>query len=212
MSEKPLVSVLTPTYERAELLTGAIGNVRVQTYRPLEHVVVSDGQDAALRAILAPMASPPDGYPPPDVPLVFAELGRNWSSFLPDAYAWAPVTVATLLARGEYHAWLADDERMDPDHLETLVDALEAAGADFAYSKTRMWSPVGQGTSWLIGKEPPERGQITHCVYRADLLKRGLYHYGDSRASDWRTIERWLAAGATYAFVDRETFTHRADR
>jgi glycosyltransferase involved in cell wall biosynthesis len=38
-----LVSVVTGTWHRHELLMEAIKNVRAQTYRPLEHVIVSDG-------------------------------------------------------------------------------------------------------------------------------------------------------------------------
>jgi GT2 family glycosyltransferase len=43
---RPLVSVITPTWQRHELLLEAIENVRQQTYRPIEHVIVSDGPDA----------------------------------------------------------------------------------------------------------------------------------------------------------------------
>ena len=209
MSGRPLVSVLTPTWERHELLLGAIETVRAQTYRPLEHVVVIDGptdhrsmltaESAALEAALSEQPT-----------LRYVSLGRNWSTFLPDCYAAAPMTVAMLLARGEYQCWLADDERMGPDHVERLVELVEAEGADFAYSRVQMYR--ADGSSWVIGRYPPALGEITHALYRAEVLKLGLYVFGDDRTSDWATISRWQSRGARAAFLDRVTMTHRVDR
>jgi len=206
---RPLVSVLTPTWERAELLRGCIENVRAQTYQALEHVIVTDGFDfsGASELILAEQAREPVGCA-----IEYAVLGRNWSTFLPDSFCAAPVTVGMLLASGEYQTWLADDERMDPDHIESLVDALEAAGADFAYSRVQMYRK-GQapGHSYEIGSDPPQLGQITNALYRADLLKRGLFPFGAGMTADWACISRWMQAGATWAYVPRVTLTHRVD-
>lgn len=204
---RPLVSVITPTWERRDLLLEAIESVRQQTYRPLEHVIVSDGPDAALTGSMhdrqIEYAS--------DVSIRFVELGRNWSAFLPDAYAAAPLVVAQLVARGEYQAFLADDERMAPDHIAALVALCEIEGADFAYSKTEMYWRDRPAERWLIGQAPPAYGQITNAVYRADLLKHGLYPVGAGMASDWACFSQWLRAGARWAFLDRVTLTHRAD-
>jgi glycosyltransferase involved in cell wall biosynthesis len=202
---RPLVSVITPTWQRAELLRGCIENVRAQVYRPLEHVVVSDGQDEAAWRATAPDAAT-------DVPVPIVELGRNWSTFLPDSFCAAPMTVGMLVATGDYQTWCADDEVMDPEHIAALVAALESTGADFAYSKVRMHA-VGQTPEhgYDIGTDPPRLGQITNCLYRTTLLRYGLYPFGAGMTSDWACIERWMAAGATWAHVDRVTLTHRYD-
>jgi len=205
---RPLVSILTPTWERSELLAGAIENVRAQTYRPVEHVIVSDGQGdrATYELVMAALSSVSD------VPIRYVALGRNWSSFLVDSFCAAPTTAAMLLAQGEYQAWLADDERMDPEHIELLVALLEARGADFAYSRVRMWMKGTEGSSWVIGTDPPRCGQITNVVYRAEVLRHGLFAFGAGGIGDWATINRWINAGATWAYLDRVTLTHRADR
>jgi hypothetical protein len=202
---RPLVSVITPTWQRAELLRGCVENVRAQVYRPLEHVVVSDGEDpGAWRASTQ--------VPGADVPVQFIELGRNWSSYLPDSFCAAPMTVGMLVASGTYQMWCADDERMDPEHIAALVAALEATGADFAYSRVRMHG-VGQAPEhgYDIGTDPPRLGQITNVLYRTTLLRYGLYPFGAGMTSDWACIERWMAAGARWAYVDRVTLTHRVD-
>ena len=43
MSEQPLVSIITPTYNRAAFLGAAIDSVLAQTYPRLEHIIVDDG-------------------------------------------------------------------------------------------------------------------------------------------------------------------------
>jgi glycosyltransferase involved in cell wall biosynthesis len=210
---RKLVSVLTPTWQRHQLLLGAIENVRASTYRPLEHVLISDGQDDDLaRWILATQFNEPceEVDPVQRVSLRFVQLGRNWSTYLEASFCAAPTTVAMLVARGDYQTWLADDERMAPDHISSLVAALAAASADFAYSRVELVWP-GSGRRAIIGTDPPREGQITNALYRTDLLKRGLYPFGAGMTSDWACIKRWMDAGAVWAFVDRCTLEHQVD-
>lgn len=212
MSEptRKLCSVITPTWQRHELLAAYVQNVRDQTYRPLEIVIVSDGPDPELRALIAEIqVDPPreDG----EVPILFAECGRNWSTYLTDSFCAAPVAVAQLLARGEYQMLSADDQRMEPDHIESLVDAIESAHADFAYSQVSMWWVGRPEHSWIIGADPPTCGQITNYLYRTSLLRKGLYQFGGGMISDWTTAQHWMQQGATWAFVPRVTLHHRAD-
>lgn len=207
---RPLVSVITPTWQRHELLLEAIENVRQQTYPNIEHVIVSDGPDALLGGLLA-YRMVQDGLDP-DVPFTFHELGRNWSSALPDSFCAAPMLAGQLVARGTHQAWLADDERMEPDHIESLVGALEAEAADFAYGRVRLYH-VGQAPEqgFDIGTPTPTMGQITNVLYRSELLRRGLYPLGCGMTSDWACISQWINAGARWAYVDRVTLTHRTD-
>lgn len=204
---RPLVSVLTPTWQRPHLLAVAIENVRAQTYRPLEHVIISDGADfETARVAVAAL----DCAETADVLVRYVALGRNWSSYLPDSFCAAPITVAMLVASGEYQTWCADDERMTPDHIASLVEAVEASGADFAYSKAVLvWPDSPQRT--VIGTDPPREGQITNVLYRTDLLQRGLYPFNAGMTSDWRCISLWQSRGARHAFVDRVTLTHQVD-
>jgi hypothetical protein len=212
MTDRPLVSVLTPTWQRPELLSGAIENVRAQSYRPLEHVIVSDGPDdrETARVAIAALTCAQYADPSRDVSARFVHLGRNWSTYLEQSFCAAPITVAMLLASGAYQMWLADDERMAPDHISSLMEKLVAAGADFAYSKVELTWP-GSGRRETIGTDPPQLGQITNVLYRTEMLKLGLFPFGAGMTSDWACISRWQSKGARHAFVDRVTLTHQVD-
>lgn len=201
MSNRPLVSIITPTWQRHTLLLETIENVREQTYRPLEHIIVSDGPDDELDA----------PYNASDVPVRFAELGRNWSTFLPGSFGVAPLTVGALLARGEYHLWLCDDERMQPDHVAHLVDLIERTGADFVYPQVLLWRASNPGVAWTIGADPPKHGEITNFLYRASALQKAMYRFDCPVEGDWDMVSRWMEAGATWAMSDRCTISHRAD-
>lgn len=205
----PLVSVVTGTWQRHDLLLEAIVNVREQTHRPLEHCIVSDGPDERLRDLVAYVA-----MQRPDVPIRFVELGRQWSEFLGDSMSAAPFKVAQFLARGEYQMWLADDERMlVPDYVERMVRVLEETGCDFAYSKVRMWWADNQpATVWEMGSERPRSGNITSAFYRSALLKHRMFELHVGSGTDWDQIAAWMTAGATWAYIDETLFSHRIDK
>jgi glycosyltransferase involved in cell wall biosynthesis len=208
MSARKLVSVVTGTYNRHELLMGAIENIREQTYPNIEHIIVADGPDPDLMMKVADAIGSMNGGPK----IRYFECGRNWTTYLANSRNAAPIIVAQLLARGEYITWLADDERGTPDHIESLVDALEAAGADFAYSQTDCYWVGRPNHRWVIGTDPPQCGQITNVLYRAKLLEKGLTRLGADPCPDWDQISSWMTAGARWAYVPRVTFEHRADQ
>ena len=58
-----LVPVVTPTWQRRDILTGwCIPSVQAQSYPDAEHIVVSDGPDPELAAVMA--AQYPDAGSP----------------------------------------------------------------------------------------------------------------------------------------------------
>jgi hypothetical protein len=109
--------------------------------------------------------------------------------------------------------WVSDDERMAPDHIEALVDLLESTDSDFVYPYVRMVPGPGIDMAPnIIGSDPPELGQVTHALFRAELLDyRGfMTHVGSG--TDWDQISAWMKAGARWAMLDRVTLAHRVDK
>jgi glycosyltransferase involved in cell wall biosynthesis len=214
VSERKLVSVVTGTYNRHELLLEAIENVRQQTYRPLEHVIVADGPDEDLDAILLEDYIENLNTPEPwRVDIRSYSLGFWSSGLLTDSISAAPFMVAQLLARGDYQMWLADDERMlVPDHIEQLVDLIEQYDADFAYPKVEMTWPDSD-RKVVIGHNPPRNGDVTHMLYRRDALDKGaLFRTHVGSGTDWDAFARLMASGCRWVFNPKVTFTHQVDK
>jgi glycosyltransferase involved in cell wall biosynthesis len=213
---RALVSVVTGSWQRHALLLEAIENIRQQTYRPLEHVVVSDGPDEALCDLIREQAYESvarfDDDDPRRVPLRFVELGFNTTGFLAASFGAVPFATAQWLARGDYQVWMADDERFEPDHIASLVDLLEERDADFVYSLCRVYHVESPHHVTIIGKDPPEYGQVTNVLYRRELLDYRGFRTHVGSGNDWDQVLHWVEVGARWAMLPRATMSHRADK
>lgn len=188
---QPLCSVVTPTWQRHLTLLGrCIPSVAAQTYPNVEHIIVSDGPDPELEALVAGL-----------------ESERIRFEFLPehDPAArwghWARLR-GIELAKGDIIAYLDDDNAWRPAHLQKTVAALTAGDAGFAYSQMHVH---GRG-EYLVGAAPPVYAQIdtSVIVHRRELLELGTWEQS-LPTIDWDLVERWLAGGASWAFVPEVT-------
>lgn len=199
-----LISVVTPTWKRHELLISrCIPSVQAQTWPKVEHVIVSDGPDRPLGNYLHNVVIPDAGNP-----IVYGEVpvhdasGHNWGS--------AARNHAAGLVSGDLIAYLDDDNAYRPDHLQVLAEALEAEPeADFAYSMMQT-HPAGH----IIGMQPPQYGYIdtSLLMHRAGVLDKfgdwplaGQIECHDQHAPDWGVVQQWLNGGAKWTFVPQVT-------
>lgn len=117
LPEHPLVSVVIATRNRPALLADALAAVAAQTYRHWEIVLVNDG-----------------GEPVEEIARnVAGERLRAFSHAESEGPAYARNT-GIAEARGEVVAFLDDDDRLAPEHLQGLVAALADARVGVAYS------------------------------------------------------------------------------
>jgi glycosyltransferase involved in cell wall biosynthesis len=190
----PLVSVVTPTWDRHGVLVDrCIPSVLAQAYCNVEHIVVSDGPDPALRDLV-----------PRDPAIRFAELPtHDWQARWGH---WARLAGIDM-AKGEIIAYLDDDNAFRPDHLRLLVDALLTSGADFAYSRML----VRGGGEYEVGSPPPAYAQIdtSIIVHRAELLQKATWQQS-LPTIDWDLVARWLGVGATWTWVAETTVDYYA--
>lgn len=116
----PLVSVLVRSIDR-NTLKETLASVAKQSYPAIEVLVVA----------AVPNHSPlPEVAPLPDMRLVSTDVALQRS---------AAANKALGLAQGVYALFLDDDDWIAPDHISTLVNALQQApGIDVAYSLTRV--------------------------------------------------------------------------
>lgn len=205
----PLVSVITPTWRRRDvLLSRCLPSVYAQTYLRVEHVVVSDGPDRELDVALANdlWRRPRDRRP-----LVYQWLGEH-DDAPPVDYGSRARNRGLAVASGAFVAYLDDDNAYRPYHVEWLLTALlENPDADFAYSRL-VTHPAGL----VIGSEPPAYTQLDTSVimHRAGVPQRlGMWPLpheltGDQHAPDWGIVERWLRGGAKWVHVPHVTLDY----
>jgi glycosyltransferase involved in cell wall biosynthesis len=120
LGSHPLVSVVVPTRDRNTLLKDALESVARQTYRNWEVIVVNDGGEDIAGVINA-------------LPVEAAARISALRLSSPAGPGHAR-NRAIEAARGEIVAFLDDDDRYLPGHLEALVAGLRESGAGVAYT------------------------------------------------------------------------------
>lgn len=124
--DKPLVSIVLPTYKRAHVLPLAIRSVLNQTYTNFELIVVDDNS-------------------PDDTPLVvqsFRDPRIRYVRNEPNLKLPRALNKGFALSQGSYLTWTSDDNLFAEDAIEKMVEALEAGGGDFVYADYYLFSDV----------------------------------------------------------------------
>jgi len=107
--EAPLVSVITPTYKRPEKLREAIETALNQTYTNFEIIVVDDGSPDSLEPVVCDFDDPR---------IRFHRLESNRGANVAR-------NEGIKKSKGEYIAFLDDDDRWKNSKIEKQVDVLE---------------------------------------------------------------------------------------
>ena len=135
--ELPLVSILTPTYNRPEMLRKMLTSIAAQTYPNIESVVVNDA-GSPVEHIVAEF---------PFARLFNAETNGGTLSAMERALH---------ESRGTYIGLLPDDDWLYPDHVQRLMTAI---------LKTN--SPVAHGNALLRFLGSDERGNAVTTGFNA---------------------------------------------
>lgn len=137
---RPKVSVIVRTYNRPELLAKALASLKAQRFKDFETVVVNDGGSESASEVCRAAALPGLRY--------FRAVHGGPS---------AALNRGLEMARGDYIAFLDDDDIVYPNHLEVLVAALEKAdGPGLAYPQVKYNHFDGKGrlTATEVHTEP----------------------------------------------------------
>lgn len=194
----PLVSILLPTHNRADVLPFAIEAALAQTLPDFELLVMGDGCTDNTAAVVG-------GYRDPRLTWL------DWPKS--PAYGYANRNAALRRARGDFIAYLAHDDLWFPDHLQRLVGALREHQAEFAYARPLDVSVSGQITPQVFNLHDPRTRalwqtkhigylSITNVVHRrACLAAYGEWSERLARGADWELWSRILAGGQWRNFV-----------
>jgi teichuronic acid biosynthesis glycosyltransferase TuaG len=118
---QPLVSIITPCYNAASVLSATIDSVRAQTYGEWEMIIVDDCSTDSSAAVV-------EKYRRMDSRI------RYLKTDCPSGSPSVPRNLALDAARGKYVAFLDSDDLWLPEKLEEQIVFLESGGYEFVYS------------------------------------------------------------------------------
>ena len=126
----PLVTAIVPSYNYARFVVRAVESCLEQTFPSLEVLVVDDASTDGSRELLQARFS---GDPRVRLHLASENAGVSGN-----------FNRGLKLARGRYVAFCCADDAWEPDHLATVVPALERSGdAVLAYARAHLLNETG---------------------------------------------------------------------
>ena len=146
-SEPPLVTVITGA-PGDPLLRHCMESVQRQTYSRVEHMVVIDGPayTEPAQAIIAGVA----GNHPVHVTQLPVNTGKD------RFYGHRIYGAMPFLCRGNYVAYLDEDNWFDPDHVASLIEIIQSKGLRWAYALRKI---VGQDGGFLFNDDCESLGK-----------------------------------------------------
>ena len=197
MGTTPLISIVTATYNRSNVLRFALESVRWQTYQHWELWVIGDACTDDTAQVVASFHDPR---------MHFLNLPHN------SGEQSRPNNVGGQHAQGQYIAYLNHDDLWLPDHLSTALQALIETGADLVFtlvSAVQRHAPnLLYGEIPLVERQPPIFTPASTWVFRRELLSAiGPWRYYRScyriPSQDW--LFRAWRARKTLSLVPRLT-------
>lgn len=203
-----LVSVIVPTYNRAQIVVRALDSVLEQTWRPIELIVVNDGSPDDTAQVLEAARSR----------AIAAGVAPRFIS-KPNGGAASARNAGLRAATGEYIAFLDDDDLWRPQKLERQLAAMRDSGADACccfvsrHGGRHKRSPASE-EALLRGRDAARfvsraaYAHITSIVFKAALCKavgefdESLRVYEDE---EWKAR---LVHEASFAAVPEELATY----
>jgi glycosyltransferase involved in cell wall biosynthesis len=149
--DRPLVSVIIPTYNRASLLREALDSVSRQTFRDFEVIVIDDGSTEPIADELAGHAVKP---------VIIRQPHQG-----PAAARNRGIAEAT----GDLIAFLDSDDLWLPEKLERFVSALQAdRGTRIFYGPMK---PISENGKEVPGRTKPcHTGRITEALFGSSFV------------------------------------------
>lgn len=190
--EKPLVSVIIPTYFRNERLRETLQNIMDHDYQPLEIIVVDDSGEEYAKSVVSEF---------PDV--LYLGLEENCGANVAR-------TRGVQLSTGKYIQLLDDDDLLEPGKIDKQVSLLERSeniGAVYCgqyFRGIRPSLPNDSDRGDVL--EEALSGELTQCVTSTLLvdgqIMRDCLPLPDSPGADDMYIKVELAKRTNFDFVD----------
>jgi GT2 family glycosyltransferase len=180
MRDRPLVSIILPTRDRAALLPVAVASVAAQTYDHWELLIVDDGSRDATPAVAAGLQKDPR--------IRFLQTGGKGVA--------AARNAAMAEAKGQLFAYLDSDNSWRPEFLEIAASVLLARDLDLVYAALEAndgWRTRYVGADYdYVDLSHRNFIDINVMLHRRALYdRRGSCDEALKRMSDWDLVLRY---------------------
>lgn len=180
LAERPLISVMMPARDRAELLAAAIESVMAQTYDHWELLIVDDGSRDATPTLAR-------GFLVDQRVRLLSSGGRGVATAR---------NVGMAQASGRFFAYLDSDNRWLPDFLEIAASCLLQERLDLVYSALETndgWRRRYVGSDYdFTALSRRNYIDINVVLHRRELYdERGGCDEALKRMSDWDLVLRY---------------------
>jgi glycosyltransferase involved in cell wall biosynthesis len=173
MNNTPLVSIIIPTYNRADLITSAISSALFQTYTNIQIIVVDDGSTDNTAEVLT-------AYPQVEY-IVQEHAGQA-----------AARNNGLKYSKGVYITSLDSDDVWNPDFLERCVKKLEEDNLDFVFANWYQYTDQEAWDHLLYDPylQPYLKKTPDHWITLNSHDARELYTYSCSSPSSSAVIRK----------------------
>lgn len=153
--DSPLVSIVTVTRNRGNLLRRCIASVLNQTYHNIEHIVVDGASDDNTDEVVA-------GFN--DARLRFVKLDYNWPLH-------ETMVHAVDLCKGKYLSFLDSDDEYVPTKIEKQVALIESLPEDYGFVYCWMsYFDTSNNNRFLFSHRPTLRGGVGDEVVKEPII------------------------------------------
>jgi glycosyltransferase involved in cell wall biosynthesis len=193
------VSVVIPTYNRADFVFESVKSVLNQTIKPHEVIVVDNGSTDGTEAKLKPLIKQ----------IVYIKIG-------PSGRPSVPRNVGIQKATGDIIAFQDDDDLWTPNKIEQQIGCMANPDTIVSYGNAEIITAGGKKTGKkILGAEVAKSGSIfnelaasnfvstlTVMARRDALLKAGGFNETPGLVEDW---ELWLRLSRVgrFQYVDK---------
>jgi glycosyltransferase involved in cell wall biosynthesis len=202
---EPRVSVIIPTYNRAELLSQTIESVLVQTRPDFELIVVDDGSTDSTVDLI-------EGYRDARLRYIYQD----------NAGGCAARNRGATESRTPHVVFLDSDDLFMPDALAELMGVADRypetglIGGGFEYIDAT-GHIIGEYQPWLLGEQLDLTRWLLDCPFipSATMIKRscfeavGGFDLEQEAAQDWDLWLRMAAAGCVMRWLKRSVCKYR---
>jgi glycosyltransferase involved in cell wall biosynthesis len=190
-----LVSVIVPTYNRAELIFHTIDSINRQTYASIEIVVVDDGSTDNTAEVIESLSRTSTKHI-----VYYQKLNGGCASAR---------NKGLELANGELIAFLDSDDTWEANAVESMVAALVESDADFVYSPAiEVFENGSEVVNYPVAADRPQALAIEH--FKSTNIRNGAALFRKSVFETVGGLNESLKHNEDSDFVQRAAIHCRA--